>query len=316
MTRATRRLARVFLMALCAVVSRAGAEADPPMQFRFDVQRGMAVIWLYGPIGPDSARNVERGLRQTARYREVWLDSGGGSVSEGYAIGRLLRELKATVRVPAQGKVMCASSCTNLMLGGYNRIVENGAQFYVHAMSKMLNLSDGTQRIGINVDGRALSLSADTLIEEAGKKPEVLRAVVEQFHAEYARSSVDLLRYFQGILGGSPNEDAYQRLVNAPVAAMYGPPSARRAGARDLASDAASLRDAGVIALQEIMTQTELDAMRGRLALAREREAELGRGARVAARLFEATLACRIQDVCLLTRHELANLGYHNFDPQ
>lgn len=114
------------------------------MQYCFDTVGGTPVLWLYGSIGEGSAENVARGIRQSARYREVWLNSPGGLVDEGFDIGRELRRMKVTVRVPSHPDVVCASSCTNLSLGGVFRIVEEGARFYAHAMSSVMNIQSTT----------------------------------------------------------------------------------------------------------------------------------------------------------------------------
>ncbi len=308
-------LLRMLASASALVLAALGCQAQetPPMQYRFAVERGIPVIWLQGPIGPNSARHVEHGLRQRARYQEVWLDSGGGLVSEGVAIGRLLQSLRATVRVPAATDVQCASSCTILMLGGHNRIVEEGAQFLVHAPSSAMNVSGPGQPVYVTENGRGYAIEAGRLIGIAQQEPETFRDVIGLVHAASARSAVETLMYYQSILGGTPQREAYAGLDAPALPSVYAKPPGSQ-GARVLATDIAALRSDGVIALQEILTQTELNAMRGVLQAARLQEPQLGRGARVAARLLEGMLACRIQDVCLLSRHQLANLGYHNFD--
>jgi hypothetical protein len=284
----------------------AGDRKTPPMFFCFDTVRGVPVLWLYGDMGSDSAANVRRGLQQGARYREVWLNSGGGSVAEGYEIGGYLRQIKATVRVPRMNGVTCASSCTNLMLGGYNRIVEDGAKFYVHASSSVMQLEAGG--LWVRSGSRDVSIDPQRLLEASAKDPSSFREVAELRQAMEPAATVEMVQYYQSILGGTPNRPLYSQLGSQELPKVYA------ASRRNLDRDVADLRANGIVALQEVMTQIELDGKRTMLARMREREPELGRGARVALRILEATLACRIQDLCLLTRHQLASLGYHNFD--
>jgi len=285
---------------------REAVRKSPPMLYCFDTVRGIPVIWLYGSIGGDSLANVSRGLRQAGRYREVWLNSGGGSVTDGYEIGGYLRQIKATVRVPRMAGVNCASSCTNLMLGGHNRIVEDGAEFFVHASSSVLRLDSGG--LWVQSGARQAVLDPQAVLEKTAKDPQYFREVAEVRQAMEPAATVEMVQYYQSVLGGTPNRPLYGQIASQELPKVY--PGPRRILERDIAD----LRANGIVALQEVMTQIELDAKREMLARMRERETELGRGARVALRILEATLACRIQDLCLLTRHQLASLGYHNFD--
>lgn len=276
-------------------------KTDPPMQYCFAQVRGVPVLWLYGGLGLNTFDNVSRGLRQTARYREVWLNSPGGYVHEGFKIGRELHRLKATVVVPNNG-AQCVSACTMLMLGGYNRTVQSGATFQIHAKSSVMRL-DLSRRVFNDLTwGDALTLSK--------QKKENLRALAEQHTRIEPQSSVQYAVYLQSVLEGTPNYALYEQLAIQPLPSPYAHSAPMP---RNLDRDFAFLQAHDVVALQELMTQLELRGMRLMHERMLAQEAQLGRGSKVALRIFEANLACRIQDVCQLDRHQLESLGYHNF---
>lgn len=309
------------LAAWAALAMAAGAWAQPaprctqspprsdvePMRYCFAVERGIPVIWLHGEIKSGSAEFVRQGLDQTSRYREVWLNSGGGNVEAGKKIGYALQALGATVRVPSRAGVICASSCTNLMLGGYNRIVEEGARFLVHAMSSVSDMAERDDEGKLTTWGNNLEiLKTDPNVWAEFKA--AFRKDAEKKNESLVHGAIEVAHYYQKVIGGTPRRAAYERLLAQAVPAVYA------ASGRNLDADVTRVRQEGMVAVQEIFTQIELRAMRQTLATLRTHEAELGRGAKVALRIFDATLACRIQDVCLLDRHQLASLGYHNFD--
>jgi len=75
---------------------------------------------------------------QTGRYVMVALFSGGGHVTAGYKVGRVLKELQIDVTVPrgsGQESLYCISACTFAFLGGFVRKVDEGATFEVHSAS-------------------------------------------------------------------------------------------------------------------------------------------------------------------------------------
>lgn len=84
-------------------------------------------------------RDVVNAIKGTNSYEEIWLCSGGGSVQEGYKVGREFVSARAKVRVPAG--FSCVSSCTNAFLGGYLRTIDRGASFGIHSSSAVMELS-------------------------------------------------------------------------------------------------------------------------------------------------------------------------------
>ncbi|MEO0614725.1 MAG: hypothetical protein AAFY69_01180 [Pseudomonadota bacterium] len=73
-------------------------------------------------------------------YAEVWLCSGGGSVQEGYKLGRYFARRRLKVRVP--DGFTCASACTIATMGGYLRTIDTKASFIVHASSGVSGFSE------------------------------------------------------------------------------------------------------------------------------------------------------------------------------
>ena len=84
------------------------------------------------PIGDAGSRHIIAAIRR-GRYNEIHLCSGGGAVSQGYAMGRAFAGRRAKVKVP--NGFVCASACTIAFLGGYLRTIEEQAEFMVHASS-------------------------------------------------------------------------------------------------------------------------------------------------------------------------------------
>ena len=82
---------------------------------------------------PRGSFNDVRSAVERGNYDEIWLCSGGGSVAEGYKLGRAFARRGSKLRVPAG--FLCASSCTIAMMGGYLRTIDEGADFVVHSSS-------------------------------------------------------------------------------------------------------------------------------------------------------------------------------------
>lgn len=282
----------------------ANAKKTPPMQYCFGTVGTIPVLWLYGPLGQDSFANVNRGLQQTRRYREVWLNSPGGSVKEAFDIGLMFKQLGATAVVARHQDIVCISACTILILGAYNRTVEPGADFKIHAKSAFMRMSADSPFSD--------DLTWGQLTAEGAKDPRVLSLMTQKYTDRERMSSTDYVAYLARALGGRPNLALLGEIARQP---LPGPYAIDAPEARNLERDWSLLTLHGIQAMQEIMTQTELRAMRLMYERMLARESELGVGAKVALRIFKANLACRIQDVCLLGSHQLESLGYHNFTP-
>ncbi|MDI4634126.1 ATP-dependent Clp protease proteolytic subunit [Pelomonas sp. V22] len=281
---------------------------DPPMQYCFARVQGRRVLWLYGGVGADSASQVQRGLRQERAYDEVWVNSPGGSVAEALEIGQTLRRLRAHVRVPAKRGVVCISACTILMLGGYNRTVDQQAIFIVHAKSGVMRISANT---GFGTVGGKLMTWGEA-VEILKQEPEQLKQLAQYKWNTEVNASTELISYYQTMIEGLPQAAAYRQLAARALPALYDGASP----ARRFSEDLADIQARGLVALQEIFTQVELGAMSAIYdGLWRER-ASLGVGAEEALKIFRAGLNCRIQDLCPLEPHQLEQLGYHNFTPQ
>ena len=104
-----------------------------PMTANIHYVNGKPILLLAGSIEADSDKVVAPDIAKTKSYTEVWLCSGGGSVSAGKAIGVALNKVSATVRAPSN--YFCASACTIAFMGGYVRIIDPKAQFVTHASS-------------------------------------------------------------------------------------------------------------------------------------------------------------------------------------
>ena len=98
-------------------------------------------IELNGPIGPDSTFIVAKYLNQAQKcyYHQgqnweatnVYLNSSGGYLTDGFELGRLFRSEDVSVRVV--GDQQCSSSCAVAFLGGRYRWLRQKAKLTFHA---------------------------------------------------------------------------------------------------------------------------------------------------------------------------------------
>ncbi|MEO1328590.1 MAG: hypothetical protein AAFW46_02925 [Pseudomonadota bacterium] len=93
---------------------------------------GAPVLLLEGRIERGDADRVDARLAQGG-FLEVWFDSPGGAVEDGYRIGHALRSRRLAARVPRGAA--CASACVDAFLGGVIRFVDDGAAVIVHPAS-------------------------------------------------------------------------------------------------------------------------------------------------------------------------------------
>ena len=110
---------------------------------KFDecVTGSITLLDLGGVIGPDSTFAMSELFRRNPPCRDaagntvappaVVMNSRGGLLADGYALGKELRRLNALVRVPDRSE--CASSCADAFLGGARRIVDREATVMFHA---------------------------------------------------------------------------------------------------------------------------------------------------------------------------------------
>jgi len=97
-------------------------------------------IEIAGRIGKDSTAALERLLPKlddcilangNRAVNKVFLSSGGGLLSDGYALGRLFK--KYQVETVVTGGQKCASSCAIAFLGGTFRTMNFDAELLFHA---------------------------------------------------------------------------------------------------------------------------------------------------------------------------------------
>lgn len=327
-------------------------------------ENGVRVLWLEGGISGEeqndkgaviyrgSAVEVSAALRRR-NYDEVWLNSGGGSVAQGYEIGALLNEVRATVRVPAREDVLCASSCTNMMLGGYNRIIEPGSSFIIHASSGMsgleeqplvvINCNTANEKASCELLGnslRATFLECGTMdaindyqndcvfgatdtfmvvkvvsLSRLDRNMTVLPFLAEAWQASEVVKALEMIQYYQLMLNDNVSANInYQVYRSARNITLQSVYGTGNEGWRSLAEDRLEIQAAGFLAWQELLTQIELGAKSQVVEQLTPMARELGRGGLLAVRIFDATISCRIQNSCYLDQHQARNLGYHNFD--
>lgn len=112
-------------------------------------------IFIDGVVGPDSAFALEQLLKKTPQClnssqhivsrTKVFLNSSGGYLQDGYAMGKSLRRFEAHTVI---GKdKLCASSCAVAFLGGKERSVEENGIILFHAPYHIVWDQYGTSKI-------------------------------------------------------------------------------------------------------------------------------------------------------------------------
>jgi hypothetical protein len=108
-----------------------------PMTYQVRDVGGTKVLIVQGTIENGEAARLAQALASAGVVEEVWLNSPGGTLTEGIAMGRLLRKKGLLTRVP--NGAACASACTFAFLGGPIRIIDSDAYYGVHMFSNFFD---------------------------------------------------------------------------------------------------------------------------------------------------------------------------------
>jgi hypothetical protein len=125
-------------------------EAWPPVPAG-TASTGRWTIFLDGYIDSQASRRLGSLIAQRRiGVAAVYLNSPGGSLLEGMAIGRLLRERGYETRVGARasdtgeaGRGVCYSACPFAFAGGVRRRVDPGSELGVHRVENRVPWPDG-----------------------------------------------------------------------------------------------------------------------------------------------------------------------------
>ena len=97
------------------------------------------IVELSGPFNSFTSKTVEKLLLEVKSCKKnqrenlplLHLSSGGGKLTDGMKVGRLIREKNFRTLIPTNS--MCASSCAIAFLGGAYRYVNYNAELLLHA---------------------------------------------------------------------------------------------------------------------------------------------------------------------------------------
>jgi len=101
--------------------------SSPPATVQLDTRSNQLV--LEGGLEFGSTRAVRDALDANPNVRIVRLESRGGRVAEGLALGTLLRDRSVDTFVNGE----CSSACVTAFAGGARRIIGNGARVGLHS---------------------------------------------------------------------------------------------------------------------------------------------------------------------------------------
>lgn len=129
--------------------------------------RGKRVLYMYGPIDQEDPAKLEAALASDLDIRGIWLSSGGGAVFASFDMGRMIRQSRLPVTVPALARLsraisraprapsveqagqytqglanrrptnICASACGMLLAGGILRFVDQAGTVGLHSASAL-----------------------------------------------------------------------------------------------------------------------------------------------------------------------------------
>ena len=150
------------------------------------------------------------------------------------------------------------------------------------------------------------------------------RGLLSVFLDSWARTDferyVDMVKFYQLMLNDNQNNaawsTAYSRVIrNFDWPHLYEDPKPQRSLTRDVRKIEGARNDSDrLIVWTEIFTEIEIQGQQALIRLLRDHQHSLGRGAKNAIDILQATVSCRIQSSCYLDRSSLIRLGYHNFD--
>ena len=123
--------------ALLALIICVQAWASLALDLRSETYNGRPILMLHGEFERGDSERVERFLHADPATQEVQFHSPGGLLSQGIAVGQVLRKASIATRVPASAS--CISACVWAFLGGVLRAVDDDAKVGVHMASMMFN---------------------------------------------------------------------------------------------------------------------------------------------------------------------------------
>ena len=139
---------------------------------------GSHKVIIEGVIGPDSSFAIERVLERLEPCRRsdgqvlapvtVSLQSNGGRLNDGYAMGEIFRIMGVTTVIEAGHT--CASSCAVAFLGGVKRIVEDKGSILFHAPYYTGLNEYGKRDIDCDIPEPELQKLNDYYVEMAGRE--------------------------------------------------------------------------------------------------------------------------------------------------
>jgi hypothetical protein len=155
-----------------------------------------------GPIDKQTAAQFESFVRKhkLEAGAVVVLDSPGGNLLQGLALGEAIRKARFVTRVQAYDHTAgrfaqggrCASACAYVFLGGVERTVAPGARIGVHQVAAPGGDTDGLSA----ADGlKLMSITASYVERLCGKLDLIIPALRTRPQEIYWLSPVELARY-------------------------------------------------------------------------------------------------------------------------
>lgn len=103
---------------------------------------GYPIVLVRGEIEKGDSKGLAKIINSVSRLREVWFDSPGGDMEEGYKLGRVIRMERLATRVTSGAE--CTSACVSAFMGGVLRFADEGARIGIHMFQ--MDLTDAQQR--------------------------------------------------------------------------------------------------------------------------------------------------------------------------
>ena len=169
---------RLLALILCLWVGSASAA-----ELRVQTIDGQRSLFLSGRIELGDDAKFEKALREAkGNISTVAVNSPGGNLAGGMALGRAIRSAKLATHVP--GTNVCASACLFVLAGGVVRSANQAAQIGVHIATMMRS-------------EKYIDALRDVLLERSLSLDDRIRLIVEVNEQMVTAISFEQARYLQ-----------------------------------------------------------------------------------------------------------------------
>ncbi|MBX5453652.1 MAG: hypothetical protein K6U10_06910 [Acidobacteriia bacterium] len=143
--------------------------------------RNHRTLVVQGQIGEGDYQRFRQALAEAGPIDDIVLNSPGGYLDEGLAIGRFIRGRRLTTRIP--NGFLCISACNFIFMGGVVRYVDPGGKFAAHMFT-----ASGSKTFVQDVLAEAQTRGLEATIRDIEQESAETAAKVARFLVEMSVS--------------------------------------------------------------------------------------------------------------------------------